>query len=559
MKKIFFLLCILISFFAEAQPGYTQINARYRWLAGRFDGLHIPAFSTTPSLQTGQWSGSGAVGIDSILHRMYYYSGGVWRLVGTGSVGGSTTQVQYNNAGAFGGISGATTNGTVLTLTSPVINVTSDATGDVYYRNAGVFTRLPIGTTGQQLTVSGGGLPSWAASGGSTPTLDQVLVAGSTLTASRTINMGGLNILTINNGAGVNIQTVAGTLQGDYILQPNETTISVTDLATNARGTLVLDPASLASLTVSDGVTYTDSISLGGHDAIIKTDSIFFRDPSLSGASVGYVWTLQSLRGHGKWVAAGGGGGWGTTGTIATLTGNSTLDLDGSSLIFAEAGNNILNIAPGAGDVIIQAFNNTGGGNYGRMEFIGDAGSGDFSFIAGFNGVNDVQIEGFNDGTVKTLEYTADTHTFNGAVGIILPTGVRFNVNDGTLDLIDVNTTAFTTGLVATDGTATGQLTLNGNSGGSPGFNLYSDNGVNAVSVIGVPSAQTITLTATNGVIFAQQARLKNYTVATLPAGTAGDIAYVTDALLPSYLTTIAGGGAVVTPVFYDGTNWKAF
>lgn len=39
---------------------------------------------------------------------------------GGGTPGGSTTQLQYNNAGAFGGISGATTNGTVVTLTSPV-------------------------------------------------------------------------------------------------------------------------------------------------------------------------------------------------------------------------------------------------------------------------------------------------------------------------------------------------------------------------------------------------------------------------------------------------------
>lgn len=36
--------------------------------------------------------------------------------------GGSTTQLQYNNAGAFGGITGATTNGTSVTLTSPTIS-----------------------------------------------------------------------------------------------------------------------------------------------------------------------------------------------------------------------------------------------------------------------------------------------------------------------------------------------------------------------------------------------------------------------------------------------------
>lgn len=54
------------------------------------------------------------------------------------------------------------------TLTSPVINVTSDAGGDIYYRNSGgAFTRLGIGTSGQVLSVSAGGIPEWTtASGG---------------------------------------------------------------------------------------------------------------------------------------------------------------------------------------------------------------------------------------------------------------------------------------------------------------------------------------------------------------------------------------------------------
>lgn len=53
--------------------------------------------------------------------------------------------------------------------------------------------------------------------------------------------------------------------------------------------------------------------------------------------------------------------------------------------------------------------------------------------------------------------------------------------------------------------------------------------------------------------------RLKNYTVATLPAGTQGDTAYVTDALAPTSGAVVVGGGAVVCPVFYDGTNWTRF
>jgi len=46
------------------------------------------------------------------------------------------------------------------TLTSPIIDVGSDATGDLYFRNSGAFTRLGIGTTGQNLSVVAG-LPSW--------------------------------------------------------------------------------------------------------------------------------------------------------------------------------------------------------------------------------------------------------------------------------------------------------------------------------------------------------------------------------------------------------------
>lgn len=51
--------------------------------------------------------------------------------------------------------------------------------------------------------------------------------------------------------------------------------------------------------------------------------------------------------------------------------------------------------------------------------------------------------------------------------------------------------------------------------------------------------------------------KLQSYTVATLPASPSdGDRAYVTDATAPTYLGTLTGGGAVVCPVFYNGTDW---
>lgn len=47
------------------------------------------------------------------------------------------------------------------------------------------------------------------------------------------------------------------------------------------------------------------------------------------------------------------------------------------------------------------------------------------------------------------------------------------------------------------------------------------------------------------------------YTVATLPAaGTQGRRAWVTNALAPTFLAAPVGGGAVVCPVFDNGTAW---
>lgn len=48
------------------------------------------------------------------------------------------------------------------------------------------------------------------------------------------------------------------------------------------------------------------------------------------------------------------------------------------------------------------------------------------------------------------------------------------------------------------------------------------------------------------------------FTVATLPAANlvAGQKAYVSDALAPAFATAVAGGGAVLTPVYYTGAAW---
>jgi len=83
---------------------------------------------------------SGQTGVTVAVGDKAYvaYNGTDYVRVGA-SAGGSTTQVQYNNAGSLAGITGATTNGTALTLVAPVLGTPASAT----LTNA---TGLPIST-----------------------------------------------------------------------------------------------------------------------------------------------------------------------------------------------------------------------------------------------------------------------------------------------------------------------------------------------------------------------------------------------------------------------------
>lgn len=79
-----------------------------------------------------------------------------------------TTSHDYKLSGVATGDKAVSKTGTETltnkTLTSPVINVGSDGTGDTYYRNSGgAIARLPIGTSGQIMSASSGGLPEWIA------------------------------------------------------------------------------------------------------------------------------------------------------------------------------------------------------------------------------------------------------------------------------------------------------------------------------------------------------------------------------------------------------------
>lgn len=86
------------------------------------------------------------VWVDPVTHRMLVSATG-----GT-TPGGSNTQVQYNNNTAFGGITGATTDGTTLTLVAPVLGaaLATSINGLVISTTTGTFAL----TNAKTLTVS---------------------------------------------------------------------------------------------------------------------------------------------------------------------------------------------------------------------------------------------------------------------------------------------------------------------------------------------------------------------------------------------------------------------
>lgn len=127
-----------------------------------------------------------------------------------------------------------------------------------------------------------------------------------------------------------------------------------------------------------------------------------------------------------------------------------------------------------------------------------------------------------------------NTSTFNLYLG-----DVGGNANKTVIEILDsaqwINISAYSSG----SGTGIIKIGDNNNNGNSTMFEIDD---------------------SSERIAFSKRIGIPGYTVATLPSSPAsGDIVYVTDALAPTYLAVVVGGGAVVTPVFYNGTNWVAF
>ena len=148
--------------------------------ATNFTPIQLYHSSTASAAPTAGNLANGELAINITDGKLYYKdNAGVVQVIatkGAGTIGGSTTQIQYNNAGALAGSAAMTFNSGTSTVTLTTLNLTNalGATfggtaqstytqGDILYSSAtNTLAKLGIGTANFILT-STGSVPQWVA------------------------------------------------------------------------------------------------------------------------------------------------------------------------------------------------------------------------------------------------------------------------------------------------------------------------------------------------------------------------------------------------------------
>lgn len=302
---------------------------------------------------------------------------------------------------------------------------------------------------------------------------------------------------------------------------------------------IVLDPVVTLTLATSTAVAAGTSITFTANATVLSTSSSIYTkgDASITG-NLNVGGTI--IGGLGNAFSASGGG------TAGVAVGYPGLGL------WAPTGNN-----SSLGFI-------AGGSSRGLINFQGLLISNSGSVRTVMNGTATPWIEGSNNSatvgnnSVASLSYRASTTTpamFILAQSNSSTIGTQTAVASGTR-LGDIN-------IEGSDGTNfQDAVSLRGlcdgtvSAGVVPGrFEIRTSN-ASGVMTLAATYDSSQNATFASKIISGAAIRLTGYTVATLPTGTTGDTAYVTDALAPTFLATIVGGGAITTPVFYNGSNW---
>jgi hypothetical protein len=163
------------------------------------------------------------------------------------------------------------------------------------------------------------------------------------------------------------------------------------------------------------------------------------------------------------------------------------------------------------------------------------------------------QLSTIGTGTTRTYTLQNQSGTIallNGAqtfTGVNIFSNATISVGSSTA----TGTMQFAYGATLSGNTKTVEIATNGVSGSTTAITIGSTFGT-TVTAYGNWTFNTPISVASGGTGTGVA-----YTVATLPAaGTQGRRAWVTDALAPTFGAAVVGGGAVVIPVFDNGTAW---
>jgi hypothetical protein len=173
------------------------------------------------------------------------------------------------------------------------------------------------------------------------------------------------------------------------------------------------------------------------------------------------------------------------------------------------------------------------------------------------NGTSQFNISTTSLSAPSTLIFGFSAGAIGTAVDTILTRRAAANLRFGAADAAApvAQTLSVQSVVAGTSNTAGANLTITGSQGTGTGVGgsiifQVATAGSSGTAQNALTTALTI---ASNRTVIVGAA----FTVATLPAaGTQGRRAWVTDATTPTFLGTLTGGGAVVCPVFDNGTAW---
>ena len=522
MKKLVLFVFLFASFQAFGQfPNYTNINGRYKWIAGKFDSTFTIPSGTTPSLRTGGGTGPGALFYRTTDSTVYQYTGtqwiklragvsptdtaGIWisnvyRKTGTDSVyyvkGGTSTFAFRDSIGNVGGgggggkiyyFNGGVNLGTFAGLTmyelgdtavtSAAANFTRSTTGNlanfITDVNRPGLLQIPAGvwTVDAYLSETGGG------SNHAQIWIEVEKWDGSTITTIATSP-----IEEITNGNVIDLYTWAVSIP--------TTTLAVTDriiiqfYITNTNGKTVTlytqngyvgevhttFTTGIGSLNGLTAPTQYFATGTSGTDFAISSSTAThtFNLPTASGTNRGALSSADWTTFNGKV------GGSGTTNYVSKFTASGTI---GNSQIFDNGTNVGIGTASPATKLTIFGTNPTfrvqgdGSSYYGGIEF--------YSSVSGSNRLNGsiLQWDGngllINAGTGMNLIFRPN----NGTEAMRLTSAGRLLIGTTTEStyIVDANGTVRVQGTeLRLDNATTGTINLYSN---TPAINFFSGGG----------------------------------------------------------------------------------